>query len=521
MSTMVVTLFQSKMKSYLQLHALILTTFLPSSIAYANSRPNIVLINADDVGYGIFAHPTSPVPNIERLKNEGAHLLEYYSAANICSPSRGALLTGRLFRRLGIYPGVFSPLSNGGLQLNETTIPAALRTVGYTTGGLGKWHLGVDEYHPIHHGFDAYYGVPMTQNECVSNIHTPGSATANGPFGPCPLYNGTTTVIKEQGQVDMIDIDNFYDHSAIDFMSNASRHSTPFFFYFASHHTHAPQFAPSEMTGVTRRGLYGDSLATLDRSVGRILNFLDDSGLSNNTLVIFTADNGASLQWQELGGVNGLFRCGKGTTWEGGHRVPTAIRWTGVIPPYTRVEDMTSALDWFHTFSTLTGYTIPTDRTYDGMDMSPCLFEGKPCQRDQFFYHSTKVGGPVSQPGAVMAVRAGPYKLHMYTQGSHCNNDYSDQECRDNHTLTNHSGVPLLYNVERDPGEVVLLTQDTYGEFNQTHTYNDVVASLVGLYHRHIDSFVSMPSEIAKGSSAERFPCCDDCSPKPHCCQCN
>eukprot|EP00045_Choanoeca_perplexa_P004501 m.38675 g.38675 ORF g.38675 m.38675 type:complete len:525 (-) comp12608_c0_seq1:38-1612(-) len=499
-----------------------------AAVNVAGTKPNIVIINADDVGYGIFAHPTSPVPNINKLKNQGAQLLQYYSAGNICSPSRGSLLTGRLFRRLGIYPGVFSPLSKGGLQLNETTSAAALRQVGYTTGGLGKWHLGVNEYHPVHHGFDYYYGAPMTQNECSSNIHTPGSATTTGPFGPCPIYNGSTTQIQHQGQVDMINIDDSYDAAALAFMANASQHDTPFFFYFASHHTHAPQFTPPELAGRSRRGLYGDSLATLDRSVGRILDFLDDNNLSNNTLVIFTADNGGSLTWQELGGVNGLFRCGKGTTFEGGHRVPTALRWTGVVPANTLVEDVTSSLDWFQTFATLAGYPVPEDRTYDGYDMTPCLFHGEPCNRDTFFYHSTQVGGNITNPGAVMAVRAGPYKLHMYTQGSHCKDDYADELCRDNAKLQDLTKSPLLFNVEYDPGEEVLLTNSTYGEFNATHTYDDVVADLQAIYWRHVNSFEEVPSQfeevpsqIAKGTSPDRFPCCSpNCTPLPHCCAC-
>jgi arylsulfatase A len=273
----------------------------------------------EDLGHGdlgAYGHPTSLTPNLNRFAREGQKLYQYYSAANICSPSRGSILTGRHYARLGVYPGVFSPNSNSGLQLTEITMAKMLKQQGYVTGALGKWHLGTKEYHPTAHGFDRYYGAPMTQNECYSNIHNPGSTTPTGPFGPCPFFNGSTNTpdsIQSQGNgtfpadkwaVDMLEVDSMYDQAVEEFIVNATTPSsltgpatTPFFFYFASHHTHVPQFAGKVGTNLTRRGLFGDSLWYLDRSVGRIMDVLDRQGVTNNTLIVFSADNGGSLHW--------------------------------------------------------------------------------------------------------------------------------------------------------------------------------------------------------------------------------
>eukprot|EP01043_Picozoa_sp_COSAG02_P009357 COSAG02_NODE_316_length_24889_cov_9.418556_5_plen_472_part_00 len=336
---------------------------------------------SDDVGYGdpnCFGHPTARTPNLDRMAAEGAKLVQYLSAANICSPSRGSLMTGRLYGRLGIWPGTFSPSAVGGLQKNETTLATALRGVGYTSGMVGKvrctvgqpagypracvvqmptgndlcsrsvygfaqWHLGQRQFLPVEHGFDFYFGVPMTQNTCVSNIDSPGSvlpgnSTAN-PYGshvgPCPVLRDAT--VEEQSDLlhhkllDVMDIDDRYDAAAESFIRNASAHRRPWFFYFSSHHTHAPQFAPPELTGYTPRGLMGDSLSVLDRSVGRLFNLTANLEIDSRTLTVFSgthhhprhstvylgltvvppvpnsADNGGARYWgPDIGGTQSL-----------------------------------------------------------------------------------------------------------------------------------------------------------------------------------------------------------------------
>ena len=232
-------------------------------------------------------------------------------------------MTGRHFGRLGIYPGTFAPSAEGGLPLTEVTVAAALKTVGYRSGMVGKWHLGTHEFLPVHHGFDFYHGIPMTQNACISNIQTPGSvhprATAAEPYtsvGPCPIFNDSTIVqqddmLGKHQLLDVIDIDDQYDAAAAGFIRENHATRTPWFFYFCSHHTHVPQFASAEMTGFSTRGLMGDSLSMLDRSVGRLTNLTAELRIDEQTLFIFSADNGGARYWgPDVGGSNGELRCG-------------------------------------------------------------------------------------------------------------------------------------------------------------------------------------------------------------------
>ena len=272
---------------------------------------------------GCFGHPTARTPHLDALARDGAKLTQYESAANVCSPSRGSLMTGRHYGRLGIYPGTFAPSAEGGLPLTEVTVAAALKTVGYRSGMVGKWHLGTHEFLPVHHGFDFYHGIPMTQNACISNIETPGSvhprATAAEPYtsvGPCPIFNDSTIVqqddmLGKHELLDVIDIDEQYDAAAAGFIRENHATRTPWFFYFCSHHTHVPQFASAEMTGFSTRGLMGDSLSMLDRSVGRLTNLTAELRIDEQTLFIFSADNGGARYWgPDVGGSNGELRCG-------------------------------------------------------------------------------------------------------------------------------------------------------------------------------------------------------------------
>ena len=514
---------------------------MPAESATAPPRPNVILFFADDLGYGdlgCFGHPTSKTPFIDALAARGAKMTQYYSAAAICSPSRASLMTGRLFPRLGVYPGVFSPLSVGGLPLNATTIADRLGATGYRTGGLGKWHLGVDEYLPTNRGFDFYFGIPMTQNECFSNIRSPGSALPGGRFGGCPLFNTTSsrddpkgspslrivrqgngTYPADTGAVDMLDIDSMYDDAMAGFVRESVSAGDPFFFYFASHHVHAPQFADAAMTNETLRGLFGDSLAVFDRSVGRATELVQSLGIENDTLLILSSDNGGSLHWGVLGGVNGDLRCGKGTTWEGGHRVPAIAAWPGKIQPNSVLEGMTSSLDWVPTLCALAGCdNMDTDS--DGFDISEYLLgQRQDSPRTVFFYHSTFGGGPRARPdttgGGLMAIRSGAYKLHFFTAGSHCDKTFPDAMCYG--AMTNISNAPLLFNVEQSPGEIINIDPSS-------DEYKTVTQELITLADQHRAKMEqeAMTSEIGKGSNGDRFPCCNECpkGQRPGCCRC-
>ena len=393
---------------------------------------------------------------------------------------------------------------------------------------------------------------PHRQNECYSNIANPGSTSPTGKFGPCPLLNGSSGKVWRQSNgtfpadpnaVDMLEVDDLYDEALADFVRGAvaEKAAHPFLFYFASHHTHAPQFAGKALTATTRRGLFGDSLASLDRSVGRLLSLLAELRIANNTLVILSADNGGSLQWRDLGGVNGDFRCGKGTTFEGGHRVPSSVWWPGVVARGLVVEGMVSSLDWFPTLTALAGSdTDPADadsgpatasdtKVSDGFDLTSYLFEGGAARgdkspRQEFFYYDTSgIRAPASTAGnapLLMAARVGSYKAHWYTRGSHCNDDYPDAACYA--PVRNHTGSasgsdgPLLFNVDTDPGEISPISATL-----KAAEYKQAMAAIEGAVQKHLRTWDVAPSEMAKGSSPDRFPCCNPgCSPAPHCCRC-
>lgn len=328
--------------------------------------PNLIFIMADDLGYGDLSafggHPTSETPRLDQLADEGMRFVSMYSASPVCSPSRSSVLTGRLMTRNGVWPGVFGPASVGGLALNESTLPALLKTGGYETFMAGKWHLGVGEggaYLPWKRGFDHYYGVPYGIDMCsqvtvmgvqrddypagacfAPNVSCKAAQYAGGQlnFGgreqdvPCPYYINAT--IMEQPTA-LLTLDDKYVGATTDFIEQhaAGHHRRPFFIYFASHHTHTPAFAKANFTNTSIRGWFGDHLRTLDWSVGSIVDAVDRSGLADSTLIMFSADNvrpcsvivvgvvaviaavmitivaqGPSLTWEDLGGTNGDVR---------------------------------------------------------------------------------------------------------------------------------------------------------------------------------------------------------------------
>ena len=472
-------------------------------------KPNVIIFYGDDVGYGDltpYGHPTSSTPNLDRMALEGMRMLQFYSAAPVCSPSRASLMTGRLYPRTGVYSkgtstntglGVFSPESIGGLLETEITVAQLLKQQGYATGALGKWHLGIGEkmkYFPTKRGFDSYFGVPMTQNECISNA-------GGRSFGPCPIFHNETIAVQPG---DVLNIDQMYVDNTKDFIT--THQDEPFFFYFASHHTHMPQFASSSVRNTTLRGLFGDSLAELDYSVGQVLDHLVSLGIQNRTLVVFSSDNGPELSDKELGGEQGPLKCGKGTTYEGGMREPAIFWWPGVIAPNTVSFALGSTLDLSVTAVTLAGGSMPKDRPIDGYDLTEVL-TGKTSTgpRDRMFYYSGSY---------LMAVRLRQYKAHFWTKGSHCGNTYHDQDCWDQTPLKSHT-PPLLFDLEQDPKERFPLDV-TSSEF--APIFKEIVAA-VGEHNKTMTFGNPM---ISLGANKDFFPCCSpSCSPRPDCCKCS
>lgn len=351
----------------------------------APKPPNIIVLFADDMGYGdmaCYGHPTLRTPNFDRMAAEGMRMTSFYAAAPVCTPSRVGLLTGRYPVRAG-QPNNFGPDSPGGLRLTEILLPQLLKQRGYKTMMIGKWHLGHSspDYLPTGRGFDNYLGL-LYSNDMIP----PWVKTTK----PLHLYRNTEPIELMQDQSTLTER---YTDEALKFIRASAKQ--PFFLYLPYAMPHLP-ISASSRKGKSRAGLYGDVIETLDWSVGQILDTVKQLGIDNNTLIVFTSDNGP---WHNLPdrmlakgvepwhtGSNGALSGAKGTTWEGGQRVPCLVRWPGVIPPRQVSMDMASTLDLLPTLVKAAGGKVPTDRTYDGSDLMP-HWQGKaPSPRKEFFY---------------------------------------------------------------------------------------------------------------------------------------
>lgn len=399
--------------------------------------PNFVVIFADDLGYGdlgVFGHPTIRTPNLDRLATEGQKWTNFYAAASVCTPSRAALLTGRLPVRNGMMSPVHRvlyPDSQGGLPASEITIAEALKTRDYATACIGKWHLGhLPPYLPTRHGFDSYFGIPYSNDM----DRVPGRPVREVFLQPriedfnVPLMRDTAIVERP---ADQRTITRRYTDEAVRFIEE--NRDRPFFLYLAHNFPHVPLFASEDFLGKSRRGLYGDVVEEIDYGVGRVVARLQELGIAENTLVVFTSDNGPWLTFAQHGGSAGLLRDGKGTTWEGGMREPTVFWWPGRLRPGTVLE-MGSTLDLMNTLCSLAGVSVPTDRQMDGYDLSPVLFgTGESPRRTMFFYRESKL----------YAVRHGQFKAHFITKSAYAGG-------REEET---HHDPPLLFHLGEDPGE--------------------------------------------------------------------
>lgn len=333
----------------------------------SSPKPNFVFIYCDDLGYGdigCFGATDIMTPNIDRMAAEGIRFTEFYSASPVCSPSRAALLTGRYPQRMGIN-GVFFPESFTGMPLSEITIADILREQGYTNGIVGKWHLGhLERFLPLQRGFDEYYGIPYS-NDMESVVYLRGNEVVE--FHVDQRYTTRT-----------------YTEEAVDFIDR--HHNEPFFLYLAHSMPHVPIYASEQFLGTSQRGLYGDVIEEIDWSVGQILDKLEKYHLLENTLVIFSSDNGPWLVMEDHGGSAGILREGKQFTFEGGQRVPTVAMWKGTIPAGSEYNDIALMMDWYPTFARLAGATVPTDRPIDGEDITGILFGKEKRQGDEFLY---------------------------------------------------------------------------------------------------------------------------------------
>lgn len=365
--------------------------------ARPGDRPNVVLIFADDMGYADLGCYGSaiPTPHLNGLAKEGVRFTEFVTAQAVCSASRAALLTGCYPNRLGIL-GALGPKSKTGLNTNEITIARMLKTQGYATAVFGKWHLGDDpKFLPTQHGFDDYFGLPY------SNDMWPHHPTGGTNYPPLPLIEGDRVIERMPDQTQLT---TWYTERAVKFINDNK--DRPFFLYVPHSMPHVPLFVSDRFKNKSGQGLYGDVIMELDWSVGQILNALRDHRLDRKTLVIFTSDNGPWLSYGAHAGSAAPLREGKGTTFEGGMRVPCIMRWTGKMPSGRVCQELASTIDILPTVAALTGAEFPQDRVIDGKNLWP-LMTGQPGAKsphDVFYYYWDR---------HLQAVRSGNWKLHL------------------------------------------------------------------------------------------------------------
>ena len=339
--------------------------------------PNLVVIFADDLGYGdlgVYGHPTIHTPNLDRMAAEGMKFTQFYSAASVCTPSRAALLTGRLPVRSGMASDnrrVLFPDSKLGLPAEEITIAEALKERGYATAAVGKWHLGhLPPYLPTRNGFDYYYGIPYSNDmdRVVGGEWREVFWEPRVEYWNVPLMRNEEIIERP---ADQHTITRRYTEEAVQFIR--AHKDEPFFVYLAHSLPHVPLFRDQAFADVSRRGLYGDVIEEIDWSVGQVLDALREEGLAETTLVFFTSDNGPWLIFDTHGGSAGLLHGGKGMTWEGGMREPGLAWWPGTIAPASVNHAVTSTMDLFPTALALVDAPLPEDRVIDGRNLLPLL----------------------------------------------------------------------------------------------------------------------------------------------------
>ena len=351
--------------------------------------PNIVLIFTDDQGYqdvGAFGADDILTPNLDQMASEGIMLSSFYAAQAVCSASRAGLLTGCYPNRIGIH-NAFMPDSKIGLNASEITIAEMFKAKGYSTGIFGKWHLGDHpDFLPTKHGFDEYFGIPYSND--MWPLHPQQGPVFN--FGPLPLYENETIIdtLTNQSQ-----LTTQITERSVNFINRNKDH--PFFLYVPHPQPHVPLFVSEKFKGKSGRGLYGDVIMEIDWSVGQILNALKANDLDENTVVIFTSDNGPWLSYGNHAGSALPFREGKGTAWEGGHREPFIIRYPNGLKGGRNIDTPVMAIDILPTLAEITGSALP-DRIIDGKSVWKLLIgdsKESPQEAYYFYYRVNELHG--------------------------------------------------------------------------------------------------------------------------------
>ena len=395
---------------------------MPAAVLRAAGQrlPNFVFLLADDLGYadlGCYGSDKIATPNLDRMAAEGIRFNDFYTGEPVCTPTRAALMTGCYPKRVGLHRHVLFPTSKTGLNPSEITVARVLKDQGYATMCIGKWHLGHHpEFLPTRHGFDAYYGIPYS-----NDMPTP---TPDGGKGVVLLRD--EKVIEHP--TDQATLTERYTAEAVKFIT--ANRNRPFFLYLPHTFPHEPLHVSERFKGKSKGGLFGDVVECIDWSCGEILAAIQQAGIDEQTLVLFTSDNGPA------GHPAPPLRGGKGSTWEGGMRVPFIARWPGKVPAGAACAEQASVMDILPTFAGLAGARLPTDRVIDGKDIWP-LVSGRPGARsphEAFFYYSAY--------GDLSAARSGQWKLHIKIPASRAS--AKEKEA---------APLPALYALSADVGE--------------------------------------------------------------------
>jgi len=378
--------------------ALAVPRFVRGGAAAAKGRlPNIVIILTDDQGYadvGVFGAKGFETPNLDRLAGEGIRFTNFYVAAPSCTPSRAALMTGCYPQRVSL-PNVIGPKANIGINDSEVTIAEMLKPLGYATACYGKWHLGHHRpFLPTRHGFDDYFGLPYSNDMWPKHPEQPAG------YPDLPLIEGEKIVERNPDQTQLT---TWYTERAVRFIEK--NEDRPFFLYVPHSMPHVPLHVSNKFKGKSEQGMYGDVIMEIDWSVGQILSALKRNGLDEDTLVLFCSDNGPWLSYGDHAGSAGPLREGKGTTWDGGQREPTILRWNGKIPAGAVCHEPAMTIDVLPTIAALVGAELPANKI-DGLDIWPLVSgdaNAKSPHEALFFYRSNNLE----------AVRSGKWKLHF------------------------------------------------------------------------------------------------------------
>jgi arylsulfatase len=430
-------------------------------------NPNFILIFMDDLGYGDimpFGSINYETPHINKLAQEGMLFTNFYSVQAVCSASRAALLTGCYSNRIGIS-GALMPYSTIGLNQNEITIAELLKEKGYATSIFGKWHLGFQEkFLPLNHGFDTFLGLPYSNDmwpvDFDGNQITDTSNWKKKSYPQLPLIKDFKKIDEIRTLEDQAKLTTLYTEKSVEFINNNK--NNPFFLYIPHSMPHVPIAVSNKFRGKSSQGLYGDLMMEIDWSVGEIVKTLKENNLEENTLVIFTSDNGPWLNFGNHAGSTGGLREGKGTSFEGGQRVPTIMKWPKVISAGSISNKIAATIDVLPTIANIVSSNLPKHKI-DGVDISPIL-EGRidSNPRDHLYYYYGK--------NNLEAVRKDNWKLVF----PHESRSYKN-------VLPKNDGHPgpyskftteyALYNLRRDPGE----------EYNVKELYPEIVKELENL----------------------------------------